>query len=165
MPLLKRLQQLEPIETRRTMEWAAEERFYDGLDLATGREGRRMGAIYLFGYVAEMLLKAASAREGGLGETDNIVENWLCQARKHAQWTKGANLHDLVSWLTLLLHQRKARGVPLDSAFAGNLQKHILTLASHWQETLRYKYTGAEEAELDEVFQSVDWLVANRHAL
>ena len=52
---------------------AARQRFDDGLSLAAA--GRRTGAIYLFGYTAEMILKAAYFSLSGLTETDTITWN------------------------------------------------------------------------------------------
>jgi len=50
MSLLARINMLEPIETWASLQQAANERYWDGLDLVTGSEARRLGAVYLLGY-------------------------------------------------------------------------------------------------------------------
>ncbi len=50
---------------------AARQRFDDALVLAAS--GRRTGAIYLWGYTAEMTLKAAYFSLIGMAETDTIT--------------------------------------------------------------------------------------------
>lgn len=53
----------------------------------------------------------------------------------------------------------------MDPGFAGRLLYHAAIVQAEWSETLRYKPVNATDAELQDVFQSVDWVAANYHAL
>ena len=72
MPFLTRLATLEPFETWLNMEQAAEQRYWDGMALATSDTGHETGAVYLLGYTAEILLKTACFRTAGIGPQDNL---------------------------------------------------------------------------------------------
>ena len=157
MSFQDRLQMLEPIETWPSLYSAALERYWDGIDLATSPEARRTAAIYLMGYVAEMLLKVAFFRVTGFPPGQAVD---LRAITTHAAWTK-ANLHNLDGLTDLLIAERGLRGRAFDPVFAGQLKACVLTVASHWRETLRYRHTPAAETELVEVYQNVDWLRAN----
>ena len=163
MPFLNRLSILEPVESWSTLHAAAEERFWDGFDLATSEAGRHTGAIYLFGYVAEMLLKVAFFRVRGFPAYGNVYPH-LHIAQNHAAWT-GGNLHSLEAWTEVLIATRASLGIPLDTVFASQLRMNVAVLVSHWRESLRYKYSEADSQELREVFDLVDWLLANRNVL
>ena len=162
MSFIARLQLVEPVETWPAMEAAAEERFLDGLALASGTENRTTGAIYLFGYTAEMLLKVAYFRFTNVPRHENLRgrRGALDKAQNHAAW-HGRNLHDLVGWMNLLLDERAAQNRALDIPTAGLLQLHVRVLDGHWREVLRYKQTPATITEMDEVYTSVDWLRTN----
>jgi hypothetical protein len=157
MTFQARLHVLEPVETWPTLHSAALERFWDGLDLATSAAPRRTAAIYLLGYVAEILLKMAFFRVAGF-LPGQAVE--LRAITAHAAWTR-SNLHNLDALADLLIAERATRDRALDPAFAGQLKSCVLTIANHWGTTLRYKHTAAEQPELAEVYQNVEWLRAN----
>ena len=159
MTLLTRLTIAEPVETWPGMKQAAERRLWDGLILALGGPGYETGAIYLMGYVAEMLLKSAYFQVTGVPVAQNIASH-LQGARTHASW-RGGNLHNLRSWFALLNDVRFLRGVPWSAVTAATVARHVFTVDAHWRESLRYSAFAATEAELNEVFISVDWLHAN----
>jgi len=145
------------METWPSLHRAAMERYWDGVDLATSTEVRRTAAIYLLGYVTEILLKVAFYRVIGFPPGQEVD---LQAIKTHAAW-KRTNLHNLDGLADLLIAERSSRGMALDPAFAGQLKACALTVADHWRETLRYRYTVATETELVEVYQNVDWLRAN----
>jgi len=161
MSLQARLRVLEPTETWPSLYNAARERFWDGVDLATSLEARRTGAIYLLGYVAEMLLKVAFYRRMGYLATDRVDRNAI---KNHAAWGRW-NLHSISGLVDLLIEVRQRQHQAFDPVFAGDLRLRVQTVALHWQETLRYKHTPADEAELTEVFRHVDWLLTNADQL
>lgn len=163
MPFLTRLAVAEPFETWPGMEQAAAQRFWDALALATGDAGHEAGAIYLFGYVAEMLLKTAYFRVTGVPPSQDIAPH-LMAARRNASW-RGGNLHDLRSWFALLNDARSLQGNPWGIVTAAIIDRHVLTVASHWRESLRYSPLTATDAELEEVLASVDWLLGNYNIL
>ncbi len=159
MPFLTRLAVAEPFETWPGMKSAAEQRYWDGLILALGAPGTETGAIYLLGYVAEMFLKTAYFQIIGVPNSHNIGSH-LQGARTHASW-RGGNLHNLRSWVVLLNNVRSIQGKPWNAVTAATIERHVLTIDSHWRESLRYTSFAATGAELDEVFASVDWLRFN----
>jgi len=113
------------------------------------------------GYVAEILLKVAFFRVTGCLASQAVD---LKVIKAHASWTK-TNFHDVSGLADLLIEERRLQNRAFDPVFAGQLKAYTLAVASHWRETLRYRQTLAEEAELVEVFQSVDWLLANANLL
>ena len=163
MPFLTRLAVAEPFETWPGMEQAAAQRFWDSLALATADAGHEAGAIYLLGYVAEMLLKTAYFRVTGVPSSQDIAPH-LTAARRNASW-RGGNLHDLRSWFVLLNDARSFRGNPWGAAVAATIERHVLIVVSHWRESSRYTSLTATDAELEEAFLSVDWLLDNHDVL
>lgn len=161
MTFQARLQVLEPVETWPGLHSAVQERFWDGFELATSAQARHAGAIYLLGYVAEMLLKVAFFRVTGFppGQSVTLRGIW-----KHPAFL-GKNMHALDGLADVLIAERATRGRALDPVFAGQLKTSVLTVASHWQETLRYRHTPAMQTELAEVYRNVDWLLVNANLL
>jgi hypothetical protein len=157
MSFQSRLQVLEPVETWPSLHSAAQERYWDGVDLATSPETRGTAAIYLLGYVAEILLKVAFFRVIRCPPGQAVD---LRTITTHGAWTR-ANLHNLVGLADLLIAERCIQNRAFDPVFAGQLKTSVLTVANHWRETLRYRYTPAVEPELVEVYQNVDWLRTN----
>lgn len=147
------------------MERAAEQRYLDGLSLATGPERRTTGAIYLLGYAAEMTLKAAYYRIRGVGPLDDLSPE-LRGMRSRARylgfpWGSGRSRHDVEDLAGLLIFERQARRIGLDPYFSVILQGHVRVITEHWSEQLRYKEEVASEAEVTEFFRSVDWVISN----
>ncbi len=145
------------------MELAAEQRYWDGLTLAHADTGNETGALYLLGYVAEMLLKTAYFRVAGVPFADNVAPS-LKAASNNAAWL-GGNLHNLQSWVALLNAVRVVQGQPWDVATASLVDRHVRIIDSHWRESLRYTSFSAVPAELEEVLASVDWLRDNYDVL
>ena len=162
MPFVNRLQTVEGSETWPRMEVAAEERFRDGLTLAESGVGRMTGAIYLFGYVVEMLLKTAFFRVENVPYNTNLGQRGgpLDFARTLSIW-QGRNLHDLRGWVDFLIDYRSLLGKPFDPGEAAQIRRHVLTVDAHWREWLRYKSSSATLLELNDVYDSVQWLRAN----
>jgi len=163
MAFRSRLALAEPFETWPLMELAAEQRYWDGLNLAMGEKGCETGALYLLGYVAEMLLKTAYFRINSISPSDNIAPH-LRTANQHSRW-RGGNLHNLRSWFYLLDDVRTYRGNPWSPVLVATVERHVLTVDAHWRESLRYTSVAANDAELEETFASVDWLLANYNVL
>src|SRR5215211_3835797 len=86
----------------RAFESAAGQRFAEAELL--GEHGHNLIAIYLYGYVVEILCKAACYRLDGKGVTDEIDEAYRKRVALKAQsygFTVGS--HDLVGWARLLV--------------------------------------------------------------
>src|SRR3954464_7232409 len=91
---------------------AARRRYDDALTLAAA--GRPTGAIYLFGYTAEMTLKAAYFALAGLAETDVITwPGHLLPAIRLGQglgipWPNAGAGHNVRAWAEFLVLVRAA---------------------------------------------------------
>lgn len=101
---------------------SATQRFQDALALAIG--GRRTGAIYLWGYCGEMLLKAAYFSVIGLNENAPIT--WageLLPAIDRGKkvftipWPNSGKGHNIRAWAELLVQERIVLSVPYPNRF------------------------------------------------
>jgi hypothetical protein len=159
-------------ECIREFDFAADERYADAIHLADGN--RRTGAIYLFGYVVEMLLKAAFLRLAGHADDDTISAKTLWSyAGQHPTTTAralglpgAANLHDLSAWADLIVAYRASRALVYpDSNFAAVLLVNIAAVSVRWTEVIRYHKNVAYEHELNRVRTSCAWVLAHRRAI
>lgn len=141
------------------MKSAAEQRYWDSLALALTGGGSETGALYLTGYAAEMLMKCAYFQIIGVPVSQDIAPH-LQGARTHAFW-RGGNLHTLKSWFWLVNDVRFVRGIPWSAASAATIERYVLMVDTHWRESLRYTAVSATEAELNQAFIGVDWLLTN----
>jgi hypothetical protein len=158
-------------ESIREFRASARQRFADGLALAA--QGRRTGAIYLWGYSAEMTLKAAYFRLTGLGPTDVIT--WgghVLQAINHGRnflgipWPTAGQGHNVRAWAELLVAERAATpGAGYVHPFGQEVQACGQTIGQLWSEALRYHKNVAYVYEMNQVREAADWLLSNSHAL
>jgi hypothetical protein len=125
-------------------------------------EARRLASIYLGGYAAEMLLKAAYFRLAGWGLADPITLTDLGNARKHATTVLGLswpeNLHDLLRWRDLLIEERKRIGSPYAAAFVRGFSAQVKRIYLNWREYLRYHTNRPYQGEVNRTLQAVRWL-------
>lgn len=163
MSFQSRLALVQSFETWPLMELAAGQWYWSGLMLALAGPGSETSALYLLGYVAEMLLKTAYFRVVGIAAGDNIAPH-LRTAHRDARW-RGGNLHNLQSWFYLLNDVRFFQGNPWNPVLASRIERHVLTVDAHWRETLRYTPLAATDVELEETLASVDWLLAQYNLL
>ena len=149
---------------------AARERFADGLALASA--GRRTGAIYLWGYSAEMTLKAAYFALTGLAEAAPIT--WASHLQAAIErgrvtfnitWPKSGAGHNVRAWGELLVAERLAVGHPYPRAFGRRLQESGLQIGLLWRETLRYNRNVAYPHEVAQVREAVEWLLEHAREL
>jgi hypothetical protein len=152
--------------------WAsAQLRFEEGLALAG--KGHRTGAIYLWGYSAEMILKAAYFRLMGLRETAVLTWNGNIQPAidrgRHVLgivWPIPGQGHNVRAWADLLIAERAALpGGAYAYPFAQEVQECGQSIGQLWSETLRYHKNRAYSYEMNQVREAVAWLLANAHAL
>jgi hypothetical protein len=69
------------------------------------------------------------------------------------------SLHDLTSWATLLIEERKLRGAPYDPAFARRLSSVVNRIYQRWRERFRYHANRPYLGEVETTLAAVDWLV------
>lgn len=144
---------------------AAQQRFLDGLSLAPS--GRRTAAIYLWGYAAEMTLKAAYFHLIGFPPTQRITMADLRRAAANAPslgivWP-GNNLHNLEAWTQLLVLSRAATPgwAYADTSFGNRVVAIGRQLQHLWNEVLRYHRNVAYLYEVARVKTATEWLLLN----
>jgi hypothetical protein len=150
---------------------SARQRYDDALSLAS--QGRRTAAIYLWGYTAEMTLKAAYFSLQGLAETATLT--WLGDIlpaidrgkKMGIPWPAQGQGHNIRAWADLLVLERAAtpgRAYP-DPAFAALVQNAGQRIEPLWRETLRYHKNIAYPFEVRQVQDAAEWLLLNSAAL
>lgn len=157
MSFVQRSATLQPADTWAGFELAASERYLDGLALHF--QGQRTGAIYLWGYVAEMLLKAAVFKAAQFMPSQPIP-------RKGSVLGMVATLnHDIEYWADLLVGVRSTSQSPLDSLTEAALRRHASLVAANWSEKLRYKHVEATALEAGNCLKGVEWIMTNHESL
>ena len=149
---------------------AGRQRFDDGLALAA--VGRRTGAIYLWGYAAEMILKSAYFSVVGLDESAEIT--WKGHLRTAIQsgraigiaWPPSGEGHNIRAWAELLIAERASSPATAYAApFDIEVQKRGQRLERLWRETLRYRKNYAYLHEVRQVREAAEWLLVHSHSL
>jgi hypothetical protein len=147
-------------DTIREFRAAARQRSSDAISLEAA--GRRTGAIYLWGYVAEMTLKAAFFDVSGFSETQVIRRSDL-RAGLATLPGVGGNppLHHLGLWAQALVTLRA--GTPglayADPTFGSMVAAKAQSLYGHWRETIRYRKNIAYTHEVVRVRSEAQWLL------
>jgi hypothetical protein len=150
---------------------AAIQRYYDAIAMA-GR-GRRTGAIYLWGYTVEMVLKAAYFSLLSLPETQTL--RWDTDLRPaidrgrnvlHIVWPSSGAGHNIRAWAELLVLERASSpATAFAPPFALEVQGQGQRLERLWTETLRYRKNYAYLHEMRQVRDVAEWFLVNSHAL
>src|SRR5205807_469647 len=147
---------------------SARQRYNDGLALAG--TGNRTAAIYLWGYAAEMTLKAAYFSLFGLAEDDVItvpghVQPAINRGRAvplNIAWPNQGAGHNVRAWAELLVGVRAlALGTAYAPAFAVQVQGCGQRIGQLWRETLRYHKNRAYLYEVQQVREAAGWLLVN----
>jgi hypothetical protein len=131
---------------------------------------RRTAAIYLCGYIAEMILKAAYFNVIGLAGDDEITTGRFREAQETSDslgLTWDGNYHNLLAWAELIVQLRQVtpnQEYP-DPDFGTMLLNECATIQSLWNVFLRYRPNQATEGELQQVFQAMEWLFDNRNRI
>ena len=126
-------------DTIGTLRTAAPERYAEAASLVGA--GHLGGAVYLFGYVAELVLKAAVFAHLGMSATDVIdpktrdaIEGMM---KQDAMKPRGP--HDILRWAEWLVFSRlDLTGSPYPLAFSNDLRYHASAIDAEWSPSLRY---------------------------
>ena len=164
------LERCQP-DSIREFRGAARRRFDDGLSLAAS--GRRTAAIYLWGYAAEMMLKAAYFAVVGLAATDVItwpgnIQPAINRGRTvlGIAWPRAGQGHNVRAWAELLVAER---ALSATTAYAPALARGVQACGQRigplWNETLRYHKNFAYLYEVARVREAVEWLLVHSAAL
>lgn len=168
LPLAERLSP----DTVTTLEQAGRDRFTSAEILRTGR---RLAALYFYGYSAEMWLSAAYFRSAGFKPYERIDRDTrrrrMAQA-KQLRLPSGDSLmntdpHPLVGWARFLEWQRSASGA-LAEADAQRLKEAVnkaIQIYKYWRPELRYKVVEITEDQLAVVRRAATWLKDNHGKL
>ena len=134
------------------------------------RSGRGLAAIYLWGYVAEMTLKAAYFAQAGYSDTWPIgkkeFQNTASQAQSYGMsWSAGAGLHRIPQWAELLIQYRARSARPYSARLAADLLEHSSRIHARWQVDMRYKKNRPYAFEIRAVAVSAEWFLQNSERL
>lgn len=151
-------------------EAAANQRYYDGLGAAT--QGRRTAAIYLWGYTAEMIVKAAYFRLIGFAPQQHILFTDLQNARNRGHqllipWPKQGWGHNVAAWSQLVILERAHQPQWLypNANFGVEFQSRVHPISRLWRETLRYHKNVAYSFEVLHMRECAEWLLTNMNRL
>jgi hypothetical protein len=158
-------------ESIREFRASAQQRFEDGLALAG--LGHRTGAIYLWGYSAEMALKAGYFSLLGLAETDVItwpghIQPAIDRGRNvlGIAWPRPGQGHNVRAWAELLVAERAATpGAAFVHSFGRQVQASGQNIGQLWSESLRYHKNLAYRYEMNQVREAAEWLLVNAQVL
>ena len=121
-------------------------------------------AVYLFGYSAEMVLKAAYFRNLRFGVIDEIDGDTRNRAMAHA---RGNNLmtwepHDIPGWARLLIWEKQTLHPPAyRSDFGNQILGQATTIYENWRPLMRYRHTSPPAQIVVRVRRAAGWMVEN----
>jgi hypothetical protein len=157
-------------ESIREFRASARQRFEDGLALAVA--GHRTGAIYLWGYTAEMILKAAYFTLQGRAELavltwrTDILPAIIAGRGMGIAWPLHGQGHNVRAWAELLIAERAATpGAAYPHPFGQEVQERGEAIGELWSETLRYHKNLAYLYEMNQVREAAEWFLLNSVAL
>ena len=146
---------------------AAERRFEEGAVLEHG--GHRTGAIHLWGYAAEMVLKAAFFELDGFPMRRTITRRDRRRAEQRAAQfglAPARGPHDVRMWAELLVAERLRRGRRYRrSGFGVEVVRRAARVAAVWAVELRYHPNRAYEFEVRRMRADVGWIFIRRQIL
>lgn len=162
----KRLVARRRPDSIREFRLAARQRFDDGLALVAA--DRRAGAIYLWGYAAEMTLKAAYFALTGMADGDEIpLKGHLYPAIERGKalgvdWPGPGQGHNVRAWAELLVAARaQSADTIYEDVFGRAVQRYGQQVGQLWRETLRYGKNRAYAHEVGRVREAVEWLLTH----
>jgi hypothetical protein len=153
-------------ESIREFRASAQWRFDEGMALASA--GYRTGAVYLWGYSAEMTLKAAYFAL--LGRAETALLTWvgdilpaITAGRAFGNaWPFSGQGHNVRAWAELLVAERAATP---GAAYAPLLGREVQAcgqgIGQLWSETLRYHKNVAYLYEMNQIREAAEWLLVN----
>ena len=118
---------------------AAPERFAEGMRLLDA--GCRGGAVYLFGYVGEMVIKAVAFRHYGYAPSDEIAkpdrEAITSLMKTHALAPQGP--HDILRWARWVVSMKeRLTGMAYPVQLATAFEHHAAVIDALWAPGMRY---------------------------
>ncbi|HEX5272939.1 MAG TPA: hypothetical protein VFW33_20720 [Gemmataceae bacterium] len=136
--------------------------------MALAVQGRGLPAIYLWGYSAEMTVKAAYFAFIGFADEQPIAIADLANARAFALstlgivWPSAGWGHNVACWAELLVAHRVHAGQAYRSRhFRSAVVRNAWGIYLRWRETLRYHRNRAYGHEVMTVRGATRWLLDN----
>jgi hypothetical protein len=170
MQMPKRLPNRWQPESIREFRASARWRFDEGMALAAA--GYRTGAMYLWGYSAEMILKAAYFTLLGRVETASLTWGGDILPAINAgrvmgiAWPVSGQGHNVRAWAELLVARHAATpGAAYPSDFGQKVQAYGQSIGQLWSESLRYHKNVAYLYEMNQVREAAEWLLVNSDTL
>jgi hypothetical protein len=169
VPLAERLSP----DTIAKLERAAQHRFATA-EILRNQE-RRLAALYMYGYCAEICLSAAYYRSSGLSRHTPIDRDTrqrrMAQARQlrtaGGEPLMNSDPHPIVGWARFLEWQRLLAG-DLTQQDEQRLREGInkaTLIYGYWRPELRYKTIEITDRQLQEVQRAAKWLIDNQEQL
>jgi hypothetical protein len=150
-------------ETLSDLLLAAEDRYLDGEDLLL--QQRFDGCVYLFGYAAEMWLKAACILLRGHGPTTGVngvlptLKSWMKLNVPHVPFV---DYHDLTYFVECAAQLRASQGRPLPFSPQSELRTRIATgLGAEWIVDMRYRRSALAASDAWNALHNVWWMKTN----
>ena len=142
---------------------AADDRYADAEELLLS--GRFDAAVYLFGYAAEIWLKAAAMKLRGLGPT-SLAKAALGPLKSYmaanAPLVAFTDYHDLSFLVECVTHLRASSGRPLPPVLEAELRLQLIAgVHAEWIIDMRYRRSNVSAAEAWPVLVHVWWLKLN----
>jgi hypothetical protein len=145
---------------------AAEQRYFDAAELLA--RGRTTGAVYVAGFVAEMLLKHAAFRLRGAApgaEVGPLFGPAMRWARKLIPTIEPEGKHSLWFWAHFVRRTRRELGRSLAPELDDALLRRVRRLHANWSVDLRYCEATAGAAAAGEVFEDMAWIRKHNSSL
>lgn len=153
-------------ETVQDLVLAAEERYWEGLELMVHQ--RSHAGVYLMGYAAEMLLKTACFLFDGAKPAEPAQPR-LVPTKKLGEANfpdvPHESFHSLAFWAAALEYKRSVAGRPLAPPVLAALRSATLGLYDTWWVEMRYRPSGATIVDCLQLVDSVSWIRAHHTAL
>jgi hypothetical protein len=164
MILLPLAERIGP-DTISKLEGAAPRRLEEAAVLE--RQGLLVGAVYLYGYVAEIVLGAAYFRMIGYRPEVEITPAARKLAIAQAQQWKlmSSNPHDIPGWARLVIATRKQRSQGYPKSFRDEIIKQAEGLYAQWRPGLRYRVTVPASWEVKTIRLAAEWFKQNDQRL
>ena len=160
-------------DTINRMERAAQQR-YDSANILW-KEKRRLAALYLYGYAAEICLATAYFRSAGFSpnaEIDRDLRNRRMAQARLIEMPNGEKLmpsdaHPIVGWARFLEYQRILVGhlTDQDRQRLREAVNKAALIYNYWRPELRYKVVDIGDEPLGKVQKAAKWLLDSQPQL
>jgi hypothetical protein len=135
---------------------------------------RGLAAIYLWGYSAEMILKAAYFSLLGVGDTTALQMSVHITPAIHlgrglgVVWPHTGQGHNVRAWAELLILERATHpnpGLAYPAEFGEQVQANGQRISQLWNETLRYHKNTPYPFEIVQVREAAEWFLVHAELL